>query len=456
MLGKILKLHIEAYKGLKDIDINWEDEYNILALIADGGLGKSSIVDFVKSCLTADVNDYDINTVLEKAKGDMDISLGGKVYKIVLSKTKKSETLKLYSPDKTVGGKEAIRLLVGNVAISPFEVCKKDTGEQISFFKKVFKIDSAALETEYNVVYDERTLINRQINAINAYFLKEGINENFLKEKLAAYQEEKKLGELPDLLILAKKKNKERDIVITEQDTAERDLRFINSNINEYEDQIKLLQQKISTKILEREYQIKVINEKVMFLEENKPQDESAIQKQIDDINNYALEREKLSGFVMKVNELNDLTESSKNKTTSLKEKLKAIDDLIISLTPDLKDIKMYQPKKSETGEVLETREGIFWMDKPIGILSTTEKIAFGIELQKAINPNGLPLLLIDDFESVGSLARKEIIEMIKKEGYRAIVAEMDLNTPNLKVVLKNDFISSPEDKVLIDAEKKE
>lgn len=454
MAGKILKLHIEAFKGIKDVNIDWEDDYNILALIGDGGLGKSSVTEFVEACLTGIVDEEAINLELGKAKGNIDLLLNNKKYNISIAKTKKSETVKIYGEDKMSGGKEAIRDLIGKVAINPFEICKKDTGEQIEYFQKMFNIDAKVLQGEYQTVYDERAAINRQVNKIGQYLLENGVDEKF-GETLAKYKEPKELGDREERLTLAKQTNQQITDAHGNVDTLSTEIKTLDQDILDYEEQIRQIQVRIDAKKERKTTCEGIIEEKNKFILATPVVDIAVLQQEIQEINEYTITRNSLTAIVLKIKELDDAKLESKEKTEALKKKLKEIDDYIVSCTPKLETIKMYQVTKDpETGAVTEAREGIYWNEKPIRILSTTEKIAFGIEFQKAVNPTGLTMLVIDDFESCGTVARKEIVTMVKELGYKAIVAEMNLDEPTLKVVLKHDIVKSDTDKE-VDVKKK-
>ncbi len=117
MAGKILRAHIESFGGVtnKDIDMS---EYSVLALIADGGKGKSSIINFFTAALTGVVPDEAINAVTGKAKGFLEfIGNDGMNYRVELSTTKKSDTVRIKSANNMSGGKEVLRKVVGNVLI---------------------------------------------------------------------------------------------------------------------------------------------------------------------------------------------------------------------------------------------------------------------------------------------------------------------------------------------------
>jgi DNA repair exonuclease SbcCD ATPase subunit len=93
MSDKILRLHIESYMGLNDVKIDWE-KYAIMGVIADGGAGKTSLIDFLRSALTGIIPDKAINVFNGKAKGSLDFIKNGIEYTARFSKTKNSDSSK--------------------------------------------------------------------------------------------------------------------------------------------------------------------------------------------------------------------------------------------------------------------------------------------------------------------------------------------------------------------------
>jgi hypothetical protein len=429
--GKILKLRIESFKGIDNLTLEWEDGYAILGIMADGGVGKTSVMAFVEACMTGVVPDEAINLATKKAKGNLDFELDGKKYTIDISKTKKSETVKIRSEDNMAGGKEVIRRIVGPVAFSPFELVKMEPAEQVKEFKKIFNVDTTSLVSARQIVYDERTLINRSIKQINNWMQQNGIviDEEFLK-KLEQYAEPKELGELPAQLEHAKKINDERWLKQTNLGYAAKDKERLNLEIKELEKQIRAKEEELLT-----------INDNVLkienFLAENPEIPVTPIEQEIREIAEHNELRSNLTLVIAKQQELESYIAESAIKTKLIKEKDEEIQEYIKNAIPEMEDIKLYEPAVAEDGTVTEDRNGLYYQEKPISVLSTTEQITFGMALKEQINPNGLPVLILDDFESVGSLGREAVDEMAAR-GWQAIIAEVDPSQSTLKVVLKN------------------
>lgn len=445
MSGKLLRLSIESYKGIQNLSLDWENEYAIMALIADGGIGKSSVLEFVEACLDGIVPDEAINTFTNKAKGSLEFEKNGDKFTVEVSKTKKSETVKIRSNNNMSGGKEVLRKIVGSVAIAPFALMKMDVESQVNEFKKIFTIDTAALDGKRKATYDQRTIINGQIKSIVTVLQqadiisKEGtVNPDF-KEKMEKYQEEKSTGDLPDRIKTATDTNEEIKKKQADFENTVDKIQGYENDMIELDKQIQLLQQQRNNKVTQKNLLEVSNDERLAFLKENQPVDMQQLETELHEINDHNTERGRIVVHVSKIQELEDLQNRAAEKTKALKETDKEIDAYIKSAIPELVTIKMYEPKTDEEGKVVEERKGIYWNDKPISILSKTEAITFGMELKSAVNPDGLQILLLDDFESVGSLGRAAL-EHMAGMGWQALIAEMDLNQTDLKVVLKKDL----------------
>lgn len=450
MSGKILKLNIESFKGLVNVDLDWDNEYAIMAIIADGGLGKTSLVTFVKACLTGIVEEEDINLATQKAKGSLDFILNDKKYTVDISKTKKSETVKIRSENNMSGGKEVLRSIVGNVSFSVLSLIKLDTGKQISEFKKIFHIDTTEKAAKRKVIYDSRTLINKQIEAIKGYLVQNNVDEAF-KKKIIEYQNEKELGDLPEQLKRANEISEQKLLKGQDHTNNNAKITTLNDDIFTIDKQIALLQKQKEEK-QEQINNLNKENEKIMeditvIMEESLQNPKDELEKKIKDINDFNTERNKVILTVKKIQEMEALQKQSAGKTDELIKMDEEIETYVKSKIPDLGSIKLYEKKVEEDGTVTEDREGIYFEDKPISILSTTEAISFGMKLKAAINPDGLPIILLDDFESVGSIGRAALEDMASK-GWQALVAEVDSKQSNLKVVLKNN-LHDTEEKVI-------
>lgn len=456
MSGKILRLQIEAFKGIQNLDLDWDNEYAIMALIADGGLGKSSVLEFVETCLNGIVPESAINELVKKAKGSLLFEKEGKKYTVEISKTKKSETVKIRSDNNMSGGKEVLRDIVGSVAIAPFSIMKMDADEQTEEFKKIFKIDTSALTGKRKAVYDQRTLINGQIKSIRNTLQQaqiinaEGVINKEFTEKMTIYQEEKLVGDIPDKLKKAREDNEKLGHTQNLWNQTQDKINDLENDITELDKQILLLQEQRNNKKANVDKLGQENATRLEYLKSVEPVDLSEIEKELKEINDHNTERSRIIIHISKIQEMEELQEQSATKTKALKDFDKEIEDYIKKAIPEnLGSIKLYEPKTDpETGAVTEDRKGIYWNEKPVSILSKTEAITFGMELKSAVNPNGLSVLLLDDFESVGSLGVKALNEMAQK-GWQALIAEMDLKQSNLKIVLKKDLTNVKEDKTI-------
>lgn len=444
MSGKILRIFIESYAGLRDIDIEWPEDKSIMALIADGGEGKSSMINFVKAALKGKVEEEHINLITKKARGHIDFMMDNVPHKITISKTEKSETIMVYGKDGMKGGVTTLRRLIGTVALDPFWLKKLDVQKQAEFLQEYFGLDTKDLDERRKIIYKERTAINSSIKELDT-ILKTNKHYGSDPVALAKTYEEDKSEQLRQL-VFDRDAGNEKNLYIVELEAK------IKSNLDkisqkhdertELEKQIQMLIKKLE--IIDEDVAniSNSIEEDNNWLErpENQKIDIQEVQSQIDEINNYNFQQKEVAAYIQNALRLEKYRKESEQKSAALKEIDAERERYIKEKQPQVPGLVVYNPSESDGDTPAETRNGMYWHDKPIGVLSTTEIITMCVELQKAMNPNGLPILLLDDFESVGSKGQAEVLKLCQEEGYQAIVSFMDPKQSDLKIVLKNDL----------------
>lgn len=468
MSGKILRISIEAFMGIKNMDLEWDQEHAIMGIIGDGGTGKTSIMKFVKACMDGIIPEESINLETQKAKGYLNFVLNGKAYTIEISKTKKSETVKIRSEQDMSGGKEVLRKIVGNVSLSPFALRRMAAGDQTEEFKKIFKIDTTALKNDRNKIFQDRRIINAQVKQLKTTLQTEGVLDDkgnvivSFSEKMERYQEVKILEPVLDQLkeangIKATLTQKSNELESNNQKSLQ-----IDAFVKDINKQIKILEQRKADHLAQKELLTGQNTEIEKYIENSstitilmdgdgeKMMVQDAVEfleAKVTEYGDHNQVRNNIVVNVSKLQQMNDLVESSNIKSGDLDKKDKEIEGYIKSVLPPMDSISIYEPTFDEEGKPVDTREGIYWNQKPINILSTTETITFGMELQKFVNPDGLPILLFDDFESLGSLGRNAV-DYMSASGWQALTAEVDPKQTDLKVILKKS-VNDTEAKLL-------
>jgi hypothetical protein len=445
MSSKILRLHIESFKGVNDLSIDFNDK-PIIALIADGGIGKSSVLGFVQACVEGRVPEEAINQVTKKAKGSLDLQIDDKQYTITISRSKKSESVKIKGSDGMEGSKEVLRKIIGPVAISPFELKDLKPEDQLIEYKKLCKIDTAEIDKQLKELRTERTMIGRRKKELEGWLKTDPAYSIDMEEKMERLANPIILDPLMAKLDAANKKIQEIAQIRQTLTNLEVNEKGILQNISDIEEQIANLQKRLEA---QRESlkttRAELANTDIML--QSRLQDEpniEEIQQEIKVANEHNAERERLQEYLLKYKELEEKQQEYEEKSQEIDRKEKEKGDLIVANGLSVPGLEFREPKTDSEGAVVDDSEGLYFEGKPLSFLSTTEIIKFGVMLKNAIDERngnkGLPVLIMDDFESVGSKGRAEVERLCREEGYQALVAIMDPEVSQLKVVIQNDL----------------
>lgn len=444
MSDKILRAYIESYKGVVDTEIDFEQN-NILAVIGDGGTGKTSIIEFFKTIVTATVPEHHINIGRGRAAGGVDLQINGKVYKVKFTRTKKSETVSVVSPDNMRGGKEVLRELVGAVAIDPFYLQGLDLKDQIREFKKLMRIDTKDFDKRIKEAEGEREVIGRMVRNLDGSIKNDPNNRIDFEQHKAKYAKEKEMNTRQEDLKEYIKHNQEHARKTEKVKSLELRTETINDDILAIDRQIEELlkqKQKMQDTQVAIAHDLDATSE---WLAENPPKDTDALQAEIDEIHEFNRERSSLLAFFDKKEEyakkLQEYNDQKALVTKMVAEKQEYIKNNLVQIP----GFEFLEPKYDDQGQLVDDREGPYYNGVPLSGLSTTELVTFAIEFKKSL-VGGLPVVIVDDLESVGSKGRAALAQMCHEGKCQAIVSIMDAKVNDLKIVLKNDLNISDSD----------
>lgn len=280
---KLISLEVEAYAGLNMTDkalvVHFPENENITEFSGDQGVGKTSIMNGLKSLMGELEPQNAVNAATGNKSATLNFEKDGNRYQAKLTKT--TYTLKNLKEDEngkivtsTISKpKDIIADLIGPVGVSPTFLSKKKSGdEQIEWIKGLSSNDAsvAAREKEIQVKYDkayaDRTKANADVNRLVAEISTTGYYTWDVKQKV--FNVAPKLAEVNATLLAAPANIEEIKLAYNTQLARDKELSNAQNRISVLQDQEKTFNsnvEQIDKEILrlqqEREKQIAGIAE---------------------------------------------------------------------------------------------------------------------------------------------------------------------------------------------------
>jgi hypothetical protein len=350
------------------------------------------------------------------------------------------------------GGKEVLRSLVGTVAIDPFWLASLDLKEQIKEFKKLVRVDTSAIDAAIKQEIGERELMGRMVRQLDGAIKDDPNNHIAMDQHLAKYEKELPLEDRPEKLQKAIQHNREYAIKQTAIENAEARLESLVEEIddinNRINDLIKLRQRKHDEIT---EIQIGVSNTQ-QWLAANPELDTTQMQLEIDEINQFNLERANLQSYLKKIEQKKDYDQQYEQQKQKVRELENQRAELVKNATRVIPDFEFLEKRYDDDGKLIDDREGPYYRGVPISALSHTELVLFAINFKQSLDGNGLPVIIVDDLESVGSEGRAALEELCRQGKCQAIVSMVDTKQSDLKLVLKNDLsFDRPDEDIVLE-----
>jgi DNA repair exonuclease SbcCD ATPase subunit len=286
--------------------------------------------------------------------------------------------------------------LIGAISFDPLAFAKLgDQGssgvkQQLEILKQVSGVDTSKLDTEHTEVYDERTLINRDIKTIEGQLEAITVHDDAPAELVSVVELSKELDAANETNTA---NQKERDKVVSFQSAIDDQA----EEITDIEEQIKELQGQLET------YKTnKLRNEE--WIKDNKPAIDALVDIDLDEI------REKISTSEATNAKVNDNQEHAR-LSAELDDNRKKADKKTARLTAiQVKKKEMIAGSKLPVSDLIFDESGIKLNEIPFEQASEAEKLKVSVALGLAMNPK-LKVLLIRD----GSLLDAGNLSMISK-----------------------------------------
>ena len=426
---RICNLQITNFKKIEELTID-RPNFGDIFLIGDNDLGKTSVLQAIFCALKRQPMPKNPITT-GKDSGRIVVKIGNdtKQYEVRLSFTEKNPD-GIISVTNTEGDKLSepvakLNTLLGNPITDLFELANMKPEEQIKWVKEMFGINTSELEKQYKDIYDERTLLNRQVKSLEGAF-----NESdWTESKLEFYKEQIDTEKLQEQINKANAHNIKVATGKQKTDGYNNEIKVLserNKNIDDEITKLMLEKEQNDGRIGELKESIAKGNE---WIAKNKKQDITDLQEKLQEaLRHNQLHNEALQ-WIKQVVELKNTKDKSLEYTNQLKE----IDGKIKAAASESKLPKGFELKlpNAETKEV-----GIYFNGLPFNEnqLSTSLIIEAMVTLQRATNENGLGVICIPRYESVGSKRRKEIEDYAKANNLQVVAEIVDSDIQELHI----------------------
>lgn len=170
---KIINLKAENIKKIKAVDITPKD--NTIVITGKNGQGKTSILDSILFALGGKDALKDTPKPIRDGEDHASIEIDLGDYRVVRSWNASGTTrLEVFSPDGAKYGSPQSLLdeIVGRIAFDPLAFANMKPDEQRAVLLDVLGLteEVAKLQAEYRELYEERTLVGRELKTAEGYY----------------------------------------------------------------------------------------------------------------------------------------------------------------------------------------------------------------------------------------------------------------------------------------------
>lgn len=366
---KIIQLQAQNIKNLKAIDITPPDEGAVM-LRGENGAGKSAVIESLLMPLTGKKIAEPIRR--GQRKGEIKIDMGEYVVRQTLSTTG-APRLEVFPPGgkgKPLSSPRALLdKIIGQLSFDPLAFATAKPAEQRKVLMKLAGLDFEGLDKERTEIFDQRTLVNRQVRDTKGELENmEAPDEDIPKEEVSVPGLVKLLDALREKR--AAHEQWERNLAGREDDVV-----FWGEKIKELQEQLEELQQNLSNSIEKKSAAIKA---------------KAAVSKQ-EPINPTDEDIDKAKDGMILADEINVKVRAAHAYREATK-KLDSLESLAKDMTTALEKIntakhdQIVNAKYPLEGLTVDD-EQVLYNDIPLSQLSSGEQIRVSTAVAMALNP---------------------------------------------------------------------
>lgn len=395
---KIIKLQSENVKKLSAVEIT--PDGNVIVIGGKNGAGKSSVLDSIMYALGGKgvACEKPVRTGQKKAKITLTMD------DIIVTRTFTDEgggtitVSNLEGTSKFSSPQSMLDAIVGRLSFDPLAFSLAKPVEQVKMLRELTGVDFTALDAKRKAVYDERTIIGRDIKTYTALMDSTPRFDGVPEEETSSAECMAKLNAVHETN--ASNERKRVAIVFTESQIAEND-----EKIKDTKDRIFDLQQRLDFFLAQKkqmEEGLAVAKAEVETLEDLSLAEVEAEIGQIDQVNAKVRQNKKRDELSAKVKKL---TEQQDRSTA----RIEAIDDE--------KQEQLQQAKFPIVGLGF-SESGVTYNSMPFSQCSSGEQLRVSLAMGMAMNPK-LKVLLVRDASLLDADNWKTINDMAAENGYQ-------------------------------------
>ncbi len=446
------EVEINSFAGIdteSPVVIHWTEakkNQGITMLRGDQETGKTSTLNAIMSLMGAVFN-FETKTFINKKNDTIDTSLKftyeGADYEA--SQSGSRVMLKRFFKEAAGGKgkwiaegspKETLRIIFGNLGISPMFLKSLPGKKQIQWFKETFGVTEEVskkeqkLQTSLDTIFKQRTELNREIKEDDAALKANPLFKNYEKNhaKFAkAVTADKEWSNLETLRVKKEdfEKNKQR-------------LESLKEARDKHNTRIQELQQQLDTEVSARSTVEKRIADGEAYIKAS-----NGIEKEFSAANEAYLN---ISKTIAEQTQWNDLLKKEKRLQASEEAVVLATDQIdqlraaILELTstylPKIKELEIRTKGMSiDNGD---EDEGIFYQGKSLAQLSESELSALFLMIWEA---KKVEFVFIENISSYGSGFVKLLNDLVKAGKIKVMASEMDRAKKEMQISFEAKII---------------
>ncbi len=435
--GKIIQLSAENVKRLKAVKIR-PDDGSLVIVAGDNGNGKSSVLDSIMYALggTDKLPKQPVRKGEDKAKIVVELSDlivtrtitasgGGRL--VITNK----DGLQYSSPQAILDK------LTGALSFDPLDFSRQKPAHQSEVLRKIAGIDFTEDEKEKQRLYDERTMVGREVRSLESRVAALPPPQAGLPEKeVSAADVLQKQQAAMDRNQENQRKRNVAERALNNLETAEKRRDALTSEGQALNDEIKRLQEKVS----ENNKYLSLAVDEVLA----KRKDVEAAEAAIKD-----LQDEPIDGFQKEVQDIDRVNALIRHRDDrhrlegELKTKRSKQDDLTkqIEGVDARKAAKVKEAKYPIEGLSVDVEGVVFFNDIPLDQASSAEQLRVSVAIGLALNPK-LRVLLIRDGSLLDSKSW-ELLEQLATEANAQVWIEKVGTEGDVSVIIEDGMVKS-------------
>ena len=407
---KIIELRAERFKRLSAVDITPEGDLVIIS--GKNAQGKSSVLDAIWMALGGGAAARDSGTVRPIKDGEKDAMVRLDLGEILVTKrwTKTGQTLTVEGADgeRFQSPQGLLDSLIGAMSFDPLAFVRMSPAEQRKTLASVVELDfdPDALDKERGDVYEERTMVNREVKSL------EGHLSSMPAPKDSVPEEEVSMSKLLAELQEANEWKAANDAKRREVESAKGLGATLRAEIDRLEDDIERLHKEVGRKSKELSKLLAETLKKDKALEGLVDPDTDALSQRIQ-------EAEQINASVRAAAEYRRVAEDIKLK----KELSEALSDRIKEL--DVEKAKGFARTKFPVAGLAFDVEGITFKGIPFQQCSSAEQTRIAVAIAAALNPK-IRVIRISDGSLLDSDSMAEVEKMAVEHDMQIWIERVD------------------------------